>query len=252
MITLVRLRHLAAIAVGALAASGCATTAPRTGPPTIRPATQPEMRQVATALVPLLSAAGIWRGPRDGCAAAVGVLVESSINVGVALHDKCKLSLLFTEGALQDLDLIELQGALAHEIGHVQLGHLSARRARRAAERKERERLEEGAATTVGVAAAIPIVGPLIALGVAGTHAVVDTVKEGEFRGYDRGEEREADRFALTLLDAIPRHPARCRALVALLERLDRESSRPAWARWLSTHPSPTERLEVARSLCAN
>lgn len=181
--------------------------------------------------------AGIWRGPQDGCAIGLGILPVGTINLGVAPHPTCKFSLLVTEGALDILPTEELQAAFAHEIGHVQLGHLSARQTRREAEqaaRETKEAVEEGTA------------GAFVTATVSSGASA-----DGQYRSYDREEEGAADRFAVDLLNRLPGVPRGCRALVALIERLERESATPLLSGWSSTHPSPATRLETVRGACS-
>jgi Zn-dependent protease with chaperone function len=233
----------------ALLAVGCATAPPARVAP--RAATEDDRRLIGRALAPLLFAAGIWRGPQDGCAVGLGILPVKAINLGVAPHPTCKFSLIVTEGALATLPPEELQAALAHELGHVELGHFAARKERREAERESQRQIEERSTTAGAVATAIPIIGPLLALGVAGTQAAAETVTEGTYRSYDQREESAADRYATELLNRLPGTPSRCRFLAALLVRLDRERSTPIWRGWLSTHPSPGTRLEAVKGACA-
>ncbi|OGK86343.1 MAG: hypothetical protein A2X52_08235 [Candidatus Rokubacteria bacterium GWC2_70_16] len=180
----------------------------------------------------------------------LGILPVSAINLGVAPHPNCKFSLLVTEGALATLPREELQAALAHEIGHVELGHFAARKARRVAERETKQKIDDTGTTGGAVATAIPIIGPLVALGIMGTQVAAETSAEGRYRSYDREEELAADRFALALLGRLP-GPEPCRALLALLARLERERKASLWSDWLSTHPSPGARLETAREACS-
>lgn len=205
---------------------------------------------MAEALGPLLRASGIWRSPQDGCAVGLGVLPVTAINLGVAPHPTCKFSLLVTEGALKALPREELQAALAHEIGHVQLGHFAARKARRAAEAEAKQKIDAAGTTGGAVATAIPIIGPIVALGIMSGQVAAETTTEGTYRSYDRDEEQAADRFALHLLGQLP-GPGRCRALLALLARLDRERRVTLWSAWLSTHPRPGARLESAKETCS-
>lgn len=209
-------------AVGGLLA-GCATAPPS---PPARPAVKPreatddDRFKISAALAPLLRTSGVWRGPEDGCAVGLGVLPMKNINVGVAPHPRCRFSLLVTEGALERLPPEEMRAALAHELGHVELEHFGARQARRQAERG-------GSAMLSREPAAL-----------------------AQFRAYDRDEERAADRYAADLLNRLPGDGTRCRALVALLRRLARESRRPEYQSWLSTHPSPGARLEALTEVC--
>jgi hypothetical protein len=201
---------------------GCAGTSPtpRTRPAVApREATEDERFKVSAALGPLLRTSGQWRGPEDGCAVALGVLPQKNINVGVGPHPTCRFSLLVTEGALERLPPEEMRAALAHELGHVELEHLGARRARRQVEKGD------------GMVARRP-------------------AELAKFRAYDRDEERAADRYAASLLDRLPGDGTRCRALVALLRRLEREGQRPEYFNWLSTHPSPDARLKALREVC--
>jgi Peptidase family M48 len=203
--------------------SGCATAPPK---PPARPAVQPraptedDRFRVSAALAPLLRTAGVWRGPEDGCAVGLGILPLKHINLGVAPHPTCRFSLLVTEGALSALPPEELRAALAHELGHVELEHAMARRARRQQER--------GA-------------GPMLSR---------EPAELAKFRAYDRDEERAADRYAVDLLNRLPGDGTRCRALAALLQRLDRAGRRADRENWLSTHPSPRSRLEAIKEIC--
>ena len=220
------LHRFGAVSLLALALlSGCAT-APPPKPP-VRPAIQPraptedDRFKISAALAPLLLTAGVWRGPEDGCAVGLGILPMKRINLGVAPHPTCRFSLIVTEGALAQLPPEELRAALAHELGHVELDHVMARRARRQEER--------GA-------------GPMLSR---------EPAELAKFRAYDRDEERAADRYAVELLNRLPGDGTRCRALSALLRRLARDGRRPQSENWLSTHPSPTARLEAIKETCS-
>ena len=112
---------------------------------------------------------GTWRGPQDGCAAALGVLPVDRINLGVAPGAMCKFTLVVTQGVLQSLPSDELQAALAHELGHVRLGHFEARAQRRRDEGEQRKSIESAGTVGGAIVTAIPVIGPLLAIGVAGT-----------------------------------------------------------------------------------
>jgi len=247
---LARMRWGPALVLGLLTllGSGCATTMPQRG--AVRDASADERAAVGRLLVPLLITSGIWSGPADGCAAALGILPVKAINLGVGPHPQCKFSLVITEEALTVLPPDELRAALAHEIGHVQLGHFTARRERRSAERKQRAEITEKGTTAGAAVTAIPIIGPLLAIGIAGTQAAAESNVEGKYRAYDREEENAADRFGLDLLQLVIGRVRGCQAEVALLERLTQARSSRPWSAWVSTHPRPSERLKAVSELC--
>ena len=236
--------------VVSLLAAACATTGP---PPTrapIRDATTAERETIGRLLVPLLITSGMWTGPADGCAAALGIQPSKAINLAVGPNAKCKFSLMITEEALTVLPPDELRAGLAHELGHVQLGHFTARKERRAEEKKTREEITDKGTTTGAAVTAIPIIGPLLAIGVAGTQAVAEANVDGKYRAYDQAEENAADRYGRELLELVIGRVRACQAEVALLERLVQARSSRPFAAWLSTHPSPAERLKVAQAAC--
>jgi Zn-dependent protease with chaperone function len=232
--------------VAALVTAACASV-PAKVP--ARAATDEDRRAIGRALAPLLRAAGLFKGPGNGCDAALGVLPTPAINLGVGPHPSCTIALLVTEGALTTLPYEELMAALAHELGHAQLGHFAARRDRRVAEREAKQKIEERGTTAGAAVTAVPVIGPLLAVAVIGSQAAAQTATESTYRGYDQAEESAADRYAVDLLNALS-GGSRCHALAALLERLDAARSGPPWRDWLSTHPSPAHRLEVVKGIC--
>src|SRR5438552_4390628 len=173
------------LAVLCLGATGGATATPPRG--TLRQATDEERRVLANLLVPLLMTSGIWTGPADGCASALGIVPSPAINLGVAAHPQCKFALVVTDTALQTLPSDELQAALAHELGHVRLGHFALRRQRRDDGRKKREEMTEK--TPVGALGASPLIGPILAVGMAGTPMAADPGLGGQSRAYAWGRE---------------------------------------------------------------
>ena len=250
MLTCMRRAWVLLVGLLGLLGSGCASTQPPPPRPAIREATTEEREAIGRLLVPLLITSGIWNGRADGCAAALGILQSPAINLSVGPNAQCKFSLVITEEALKVLPPDELRAALAHEIGHVQLGHFTARKERRAAEKKARAEINEKATTAGAAVTAIPIIGPILAFGVAGTQAATDTRVEGQYRAYDREDEHAADRFGHDLLELVIGRVRACQAEVALLDRLTQARSSRPWSDWLSTHPRPSDRLKDVREVC--
>ena len=183
--------------------SGCASAPATRG----RAATPDETRGVERALVPLLAVLDPPLAP--GCPIALGIVPARTINAGIGLAQPkagCQsLVLLVTEGTLRRLTLDMLRAILAHELGHVRLGHLEARK-------------ERGA-----------------------TPAVLRPFTVS----FDRAQEADADRFAVSLLRRLePRQPGACLALVYVLAQLAEQPG------WLSSHPSPDRRAESVLAGC--
>jgi len=196
--------------------AGCASARPQ-----LRGPTEVERAQIDRALAPLVAASALCRG-QDRCPIGVGVIQLRRIDMAVGPHPPNMFGLTITTGALKNLEPSELQAALAHELGHVQLGHFESR-----AERRQGE--------SPGLAKAS------------------DDGEDGlrRNRAYDREEELAADRYAVKLLDRLPGSPGRgCADMLVLLERLDLEMTVPAWSNWLSTHPTPAARLQAIRTEC--
>ena len=190
-------------------------------PPEIRRPSEAERVQIDQALAPLVAASAICQG-QDPCPIGVGVIQLRRIDLAVGPNPPNKFGLTITAGALGNLQSSELQAALAHELGHVQLGHLDSR-----AERRQ--------------------------MGSPGTAKASGGGEEGlrRNRAYDREEEFAADSYAVELLDRLPGGPGRgCADMLLLLERLDLELTAPAWSSWLSTHPTPTARLQAIQAEC--
>lgn len=199
---------------------------------------------VGQAILPLLAISGLWHGPGDGCALALGVQPVPVINLSVAPHRECRFALLVTEGALTKLAPAELRAGLAHEIGHVESGHFAARAQRRVAEKETRKEIDEKGPTR-NPAIAIPVIGPLIAIGIVASQGAAEAKVDAEYRSYDREEEYAADRYALDLLARLPGNPPACLALITLLERLKEQGGTR-----VKDHPLPAERIKAARERC--
>jgi Zn-dependent protease with chaperone function len=210
-----RLLLLAALS---LLFAGCAS-AKR---PELRGATPEEQANVDAALTPLIQASGLCR-PKEPCAIGLAIEVRQRIHVAAGPASQKKFVLRITTGALRSLQPSELQSALAHELGHVQLGHFETREVRRH---------QVAGATQPAV------------------NGASDEVVRAS-RASDREEEFAADRYAVELLDRLPGVPARgCTEMLLLLERLDLEQLTPGWANWLSTHPTPAARLQALQAEC--
>ena len=201
----------------AVALAGCAT-AKR---PELRAATPVEQAKVDAALTPLIQASGLCR-PKEPCAVGLALEVRQRIHVASGPAPQKKFMLRITTGSIRSLQPAELQAALAHELGHVQLGHFESRAVRYQTEQS-----------------------PEVALNGTGEEIVRAS------RASDREEEFAADRYAVELLDRLPGDPGRgCAEMLLLLERLDLEQLTPGWANWLSTHPTPAARLQALHKEC--
>jgi Zn-dependent protease with chaperone function len=187
----------------------------------LRAATPAEQAKVDAALTPLIQTSSLCR-PKEPCAVGLAIEVRQRIHVAAGPASQKKFVLRITTGALRSLQPSELRSALAHELGHIRLGHFESREARHQAERSAR----------------------------AAVNGASDEVVRAS-RASDREEELAADRYAVELLDRLPGDPGRgCTEMLLLLERLDLEQLTPGWANWLSTHPTPAARLQTLQAEC--
>jgi Zn-dependent protease with chaperone function len=159
----------------------------------IRAPTGAEIRALEQAVKPLLEALETgWPARRD-CPIGLVIIELPAINAGARLGDagRCPtFTLGVTEGMLRRLPLDMLRAVLAHELGHVQLGHLDARR--------------QGGPT--------PAIFRLLT------------------SAFDRRQEAEADQFAVDLLRRLePRQPGACVAFVYVLALLAEQPSGTGW-----------------------
>ncbi|MDP2700686.1 MAG: M48 family metalloprotease [Candidatus Rokubacteria bacterium] len=209
--------RLLLFAVLTLVFAGCASSKR----PELRAATPEEQAKVDAALTPLIQPSGLCR-PKEPCAVGLAIEVRQRIHVAAGPASQKKFVLRITTGALRSLQPSELQSALAHELGHIQLGHFESREVRHQAERSTQAAVS-GASNEVVRAS----------------------------RASDREEEFAADRYAVELLDRLPGDPGRgCTDMLLLLERLDLEQLTPGWANWLSTHPTAAARLQTLQAEC--
>ena len=209
--------RLLSSAVLFLVVAGCAT-AKR---PELRGATPEEQAKVDAALTPLIQASDLCP-PMEPCVVVLAIEAQRRIYVAAWPAPQKKFVLQITTGALRSLQPPELQSALAHELGHVRLGHFESRQVRHQAERSAQ----------------------------AAVSGAGDEVVRAS-RASDREEEFAADRYAVGLLDRVPGDPGRgCAEMLLLLERLDLEQLTPGWTNWLSTHATPAARLQALEVEC--
>jgi predicted Zn-dependent protease len=236
-----------------LVLAGCATG--RYGPrPSLRDATDDEKRQIGPVLAPLMAALDYQNvrpaavapsAPR--CSIPLGILRSPTINAGVSpgRAEPCvHFSLLITEGALGTLSSPELQALLAHELGHVHLGHFARAKDRR----RVKETWSRRSTTLADTLGAIPIIGAPMLAALVGVEVVSSGIYTARMRAFSREDETEADRFAVNLLRRLGGGDA-CLNLAAMLDRLS-EGSQSRAAEWRSTHPSPERRAERVRTEC--
>jgi hypothetical protein len=249
-----RIRRLPVVGVGARALAlgvvSCALTAcaAALGAGKPRDLTPAERESLSQVLEPLLTAAGLWRGPGDGCAAAFVVVVEKPIGVEVIPHAPCRVKLVITDGALTRLDPVTLRVVLAHELGHLQLGHEDARQ-QRAEERKKTEKGIKSASGAASKAAGlIPGVGGWVSKGISTSRKAATAVMEAQGNAYLGEEERAADLRAVTYLNEV--ETSGCGALVRFLAVRLRDSAEEEWTLWLHEHPVSTERVEALAGPC--
>lgn len=160
----------------------------------VRAPTAVEIRALEQAIKPLLAVLRADFAPalRD-CPIGLAIIRSPAINAGTRLGEAggCPpFTLAITEGMLRRIPLDMLRAVLAHELGHVQLGHLEARRQR---------------------GSPPAILRPLTA-------------------AFGRREEEEADRFAVELLRRLePRQPDACVAFVYVLALLAEQPPGTGW-----------------------
>jgi hypothetical protein len=233
------------LGVALVSLAACATTS---GPPKPRALTPGERDGLSRTLNPLLTAAGLWRGPADGCPADFGVLESDLVAVALKPHAPCRVRLILTQGAMTRLDRATLGALLAHEIAHMQLSHPDARQARADAQKQTEKQVKTASSAASTAAGLIPGVGGLVSKGISTARKGVIAAMELGGNPYLPEEEQAADAMAATLLNESG--ASGCRALVALLEDRLRSPKEEAWALWLDVHPDSAERIEALAGPC--
>ena len=224
--------------------AGCATASGPGKPRDLTPAERDSLSQI---LEPLLTAAGLWRGPADGCAATFGVVEGEPIVILVTPHAPCRVKLVLTQGALTKLDRETLRVVLAHDLAHMQLGHPDARQ-QREEERKKTEKQVGTATSAVKKAAGfIPVVGGLVGKGIGTAKKAATAMMEAHGNPYLPEEERAADAQTVTYLGQAG--SSGC-ALPALLRERLRSSSEDVWTLWIHQHPVTAERAAALAEPC--
>ena len=234
-----------------LLVAGCATATR----PTLRPLEPADFMAVHPHVATFIRLQGDLP-PRTGCPIGFGVLDTSALNAWVAVLPeprkppppmkalgetkeapppeprspppaRCQpFALIVTAGALTLPDA-ELRAVVAHDLGHVYLGHIHS---------AHTAQIWQNAAVLF-VAGLVPFL-----VMQAGTYPFMTA--------FSQAEEAAADRFAVDLL---LRSRSSCDALAAAFERFRqaRDHSSTRRFEWLASHPSPDDRIDTVRDLCA-
>jgi len=175
---------------------------------------------------PLLSALQRFRGAMGVDDIRVAIYEQDAINGLAAPDGRIVLTRgLFDKYRKGDFTVSELAAVIAHEIGHVALGHIDRR--------KKAWQVEMAAKAAAGFFL------PGALRGLIGT--VVQYVSKALHMGLSRRDEYEADAFAVALMQRAGFDP---RASVTLLEKLDRMGDgRSAPIAWLASHPANEKRI---------
>ena len=233
------------LGVALISLAACATTSAPAKPRALTPAERDSLSQT---LDPLLTAAGLWRGPADGCAADFGVVEADLVGVVLMPHAPCRVRLILTEATLARLDRATLRALLAHEIAHMQLSHPDARQARADAKKQTEKDVKTASRAASTAAGFIPGVGGLVKQGIGTARKAVTTAMEMQGTPYLPEEEQAADAMAVTFLNEA--EASGCRALTSLLEERLRAPEEVAWESWLKAHPVSAERMEALAGAC--
>jgi hypothetical protein len=235
----------AALGLVLLALVGCAVPSRPAKPRELTPA---ERDRASEALEPLLTAANLWHGPADGCAAAYAAVEGDPVGVALTPHAPCRVRLVLTTGALTRLDRAALRALLSHEIAHMQLGHADTLQARADAKKQTEEGVKTASRAASKAVGFIPGIGGFISSGIGATRQVATAAMEMQGNPYLPEEEQAADGMAVTLLNES--EPLSCRALVVLLEERLQAPDDRAWSPWVHAHPVTAARIDALSVPC--
>jgi predicted Zn-dependent protease len=231
-------RLAAFVAAGALAFSPLAASAQPTKQPIVRDAEIEQLLRDYAA--PIFRAAGI-----NASAAKIILINDRSFNAFVADGQKIFVNV----GALMDAETPnEIIGVLAHEVGHIQGGHLARLREQiKNAQILSVIGMLAGVGAVVGTARSNDRVGGTSA-GVMGAMTGPQELVRRNLLAYQRSEEQAADQAAARYLNATGQSP---QGMLKTFRRfadsgLFRSS---ALDPYLLSHPLPTERVSQLENL---
>jgi hypothetical protein len=233
------------LGVTLLALGSCAIAS---GPDKARDLTSAERDRLSQTLEPLLIGAGLWQRTPQGCAAEYALVKAEPVGVVITPHAPCRVLVLVSEGTLARLDRATLRVLLAHDVAHLQLGHLDARQARIEAQKQTQQGVKTVSRAGSKAVSFIPGVGGLISKGIGTARKAATAAMEMRGNPYLPEEEQAADAMAATLLDEA--ESSSCRSLISFLEERLQASDEEAWTPWLHEHPVSAERVAVLAAPC--
>jgi len=234
-----------ALGLALVVLAGCATGTAPVKPRDLKPA---ERERASDAVEPLLTAANLWHGRAEGCAAAFSAVDGDVVGVAITPSAPCRVKLALTTAALTRLDRATLRAMPSHEIAHIQLGHAEALQARADAQKQNEQGIKTASRAASKAVGFIPGIGGFISSGIGATRQVATAAMDACGNPYLPEEETVADAMAVTLLNES--ETLGCHALIALLEERLRAPDDPAWVPWARAHPVSAARLEADSAAC--
>jgi Zn-dependent protease with chaperone function len=224
--------RLTALMIAALLAAACAgpTTGPTTRSPQPSPQPQPtagreapkpidasQAERLQRLMTPLIKA---MNNQRPLNKVRIGLVDDPNINAANAGDSQ----FMVTTGLLQKANDDQLQGVLAHEVAHEDLGHVAK-------------------AQTLGAGLNIGVI--LLDQLIPGSGAITPIAGELVARGYSRREEYEADRHGVELLRRIGKPKEQMIDTLSWLM----QASGPSGGGFFATHPATGDRIEALRKM---